>query len=253
MNTPQPLLSLAHISKQFGALHVLDDVSFDIHVGETVGLIGPNGAGKTSLFNVISGLLAPTTGQVWLDGCNLKRSGPVQRTRLGMVRSFQTSRVFPELSILDNIALGMRAGGPGAYAWWQGRHHHQASLAQADALLSDTVFSGRGQQRAAGLSYGEQRILDVLIALAQRPKLLLLDEPTAGLSEFEAQTVMTLVQSLHAQCAILLISHDIDIVFAVSDRIAVLSLGQLLTIDQPAAVRAHPAAVRAYLGDLANV
>src|SRR5690606_24600194 len=145
-----------------------------------------------------------------------------------------------------------RADGAGAYTWWQGRHHHQASLAQADALLSSTHFAGRGQLLAADLSYGEQRILDVLIALAQRPKLLLLDEPTAGLSEFEAQTVMSLVQSQHAQCAILLISHDIDIVFAVSDRIAVLSLGQLLTIGQPAAVRAHPGAIRAYLGDLAS-
>ncbi|MDS1138862.1 ABC transporter ATP-binding protein [Pusillimonas sp. SM2304] len=252
MSAAAPLLRLAHISKQFGALRVLDDVSFDIQPGETVGLIGPNGAGKTSLFNVISGLLAPSTGQLWMDGRNLKQSGPVQRTRLGMVRSFQTSRIFPELSILDNIALGMRAGGPGAYAWWKGGQHHQASLAQADALLSGTVFAGRGRQQAAGLSYGEQRILDVLIALAQRPKLLLLDEPTAGLSGSEAQTVIALVQSQHAQCAILLISHDIDIVFAVSDRIAVLSLGQLLTIDQPAAVRTHPAAIRAYLGDLAS-
>lgn len=252
MNASRPLLELKHVSKRFGALRVLDDVSFDIHAGETVGLIGPNGAGKTSLFNVISGLLAPCDGQVWLDGRNLGRKRSETRARLGLARSFQTSRIFPELSALDNIALALRARGSGAYAWWHGRRHHDASLERAQALLDGTPFAARSHRPAADFSYGEQRILDVLIALAQDPVLLLLDEPTAGLSASEAQAIMALVRSEHARCAILLISHDIDIVFSASDRVAVLSLGRLLTIAEPAAVRAHPEAIRAYLGDLAK-
>jgi len=240
------------VHKHFGGFRAVDGASFEIAKGSITGLIGPNGAGKTSLFNVISGLLAPCSGQVRLGGRSLANKSPEARARWGMARSFQTSRIFPELSLLDNIALGLRACGPDGYAWWRGRARHHASLERASTLLAGTPLVSRGEQPAADLSYGEQRILDVLIALAQKPRLLLLDEPTAGLSAAEAQAIMALVRSAHNQCAILLISHDIDIVFSTSDRVAVLSQGSLLTIGEPAAVRAHPQAIRAYLGDLAT-
>lgn len=245
------LLSTRELALQVGGLSILTDVSLELRAGETLGLIGPNGAGKTTLFNIISGLTRPTGGQVLLQGQDLRSLGPIERARQGLVRSFQTSRIFPELTLLQNLSLAVRIKKYCGYQWWGRKAARAASQHAAQALLEHSALAGRGHQLASALSYGEQRILDVLIALAQQPRVLLLDEPTAGLSESESRDVMALVHARRGQCAVLLISHDIDIVFQECDRIAVLSGGMLLTCDTPEAVRQHAGARQAYLGELA--
>ncbi len=245
------LLSLHNIALRVGGLEILSDVSLDLHAGETLGLIGPNGAGKTTLFNIINGMAQPTAGQVLLDGKDLGAHSPIQRAQQGLVRSFQTSRIFPELNLLQNLALAVRVRTGCAYRWWGGHAARRQADTAAQALLAHSALAGRGQTPARNLSYGEQRILDLLIALAQQPRVLLLDEPTAGLSESESREVMALVHAMRGQCAVLLISHDIDIVFQECDRIAVLSSGVLLTTGTPEQVRRHDGARQAYLGELA--
>lgn len=245
------LLSTRELALHVGGLDILTDVSLELHAGETLGLIGPNGAGKTTLFNLISGLATPSSGQVFLEGKDLRSLGPIERAKQGMVRSFQTSRIFPELTLLQNLALAVRIKKDCAYHWWGRKAARAASQKATEELLEHSALSGRGHVLARSLSYGEQRILDLLIALAQQPRVLLLDEPTAGLSESESREVMALVHAMRGQCAVLLISHDIDIVFQECDRIAVLSSGALLICDTPDAVRQHKGARQAYLGELA--
>lgn len=245
------LLSTRELALHVGGLDILSDVSLELYAGETLGLIGPNGAGKTTLFNIISGLATPSSGQVFLEGKDLRSLGPIERAKQGMVRSFQTSRIFPELTLLQNLALAVRIKKECAYYWWGRKAARAASQQAAQDLLEHSALAGRGHLLAGSLSYGEQRILDLLIALAQQPRVLLLDEPTAGLSESESREVMALVHAMRGQCAVLLISHDIDIVFQECDRIAVLSSGVLLTCDTPNAVRQHAGARQAYLGELA--
>ncbi|MGE8588207.1 MAG: ABC transporter ATP-binding protein [Alcaligenes sp.] len=245
------LLSLRGVALRVGGLEILSCVDLDLQAGETLGLIGPNGAGKTTLFNIINGMARPSAGQVLLDGADLRARSPIQRARLGLVRSFQTSRIFPELNMLQNLTLAVRLKKGCAYRWWGRGAARRDSEAAALALLEHSTLAGRGHIPARSLSYGEQRILDLLIALAQQPRVLLLDEPTAGLSESESREVMALVHAMRGQCAVLLISHDIDIVFQECDRIAVLSSGSLLTTGTPAQVRRHAGVRQAYLGELA--
>lgn len=245
------LLSLHNVCLRVGGLDILNEVSLELRAGETLGLIGPNGAGKTTLFNIINGMAHATSGQVLFDGMDLRARSPIERAQQGLVRSFQTSRIFPELNLLQNLALAIRTRQGGAYRWWGGNAARRNSDTAAHTLLEHSTLAGRGHTLARNLSYGEQRILDLLIALAQQPRVLLLDEPTAGLSESEAQAVMALVHAMRGQCAVLLISHDIDIVFRECDRIAVLSSGVLLTAGTPHDVRRHPGARQAYLGELA--
>lgn len=246
------LLRITDVAKSFGAAPVLESVSFDVRTGETLGLIGPNGAGKTTLFNIITGFLRADTGTVWFEGRALGAMPPPARARLGLVRTFQKSLVFPTQSIRRNVAMAVRARGGGAYRWWGGRATHAQADEAAQALIDGCALKGRGDELVADLSYGEQRIVDMLIALAQSPRVLLLDEPTAGLSTEEAAQLLALVRQHHAQTAVVLIAHDIDVVFRECDRIAVLDLGRLIAIDTPEVVRQHPGVRAAYLGALAE-
>lgn len=244
-----PALLLQDIHQRFGALHVLRGVTLALHRGETLGLIGPNGAGKTSLLNVISGFAQADAGQVMLAGRDISRLAPQARARLGLVRCFQSSHVFPEHSVRDNLVLALRASVGSA----RGVRAHgplARSRAQAHALLGQTPLRGLGGVPARDLSYGQRRLLDLLIALAPKPALLLLDEPTAGLSTAEAAQAMQVVQDLCPHSTTLLVSHDLDIVFAHCDRIAVLNQGQLVTVGSADAIRSDEAAQKAYLGTL---
>ena len=244
------VLELQSISQSFGSLQVLDNVSLSLAAGETLGLIGPNGAGKTSLLNIASGFAQPRKGQVIFKQHNIARLGPAQRARLGIVRSFQSSHIFPQHDIRHNLALALRANDARAYAWMGLSAAMRSSLEQADDIIGQSLFRSRGQTLAGELSYGEQRLLDLLISLAQRPELLLLDEPTAGLSRQEAADAMALLRAAHNQSAIVLVSHDLDIVFGHCDRIAVLNLGALTAVGAPDIVRQHEGARRAYLGSM---
>jgi branched-chain amino acid transport system ATP-binding protein len=249
---PTPLLRIADVAKSFGGAPVLASVSLDVHAGETLGLIGPNGAGKTTLFNIVTGFLAPDAGAVVFDGRQLGAMTPAARARLGLVRTFQKSLVFPTQTVRRNVAMAVRAQHGTAYRWWGGRAAHARADADAQALIDGCALAGRGDEIVADLSYGEQRIVDMLIALAQAPRILLLDEPTAGLSTEEAAQLLALVRQHHADTAVVLIAHDIDVVFRECDRIAVLDLGRLITVDTPEAVRRHPGVQAAYLGALAE-
>jgi branched-chain amino acid transport system ATP-binding protein len=247
-----PILSLSHISKRFDGLQVLEGVSLDVYSGETLGLIGPNGAGKTTLFNIVSGILEASSGTVTFDGQPINHLSPAARARRGMVRTFQKSLVFPELTVLGNLSMAILARRKEGYRWRGGKAVQQQADLEAQRLLQNTTLAAHSNKPASTLSYGEQRILDILLALAQKPRLLLLDEPSAGLSAQESEALFQLLHQQHAQTAIILIAHDIDIIFRESERIAVLNLGRLLIIDRPDIVRADEGARMAYLGELAH-
>lgn len=244
------LLRLQAIHQRFGQLQVLNRVNLSVLAGETLGLIGPNGAGKTSLLNIASGFSRPRSGQVVFKDKNITRLGPARRARLGVTRSFQSSQIFPQHSLQHNLALALRATGAGAYTWLGSMAPLRASLEQADAILARSLFRGRSHLLASALSYGEQRLLDLLVSVAQQPELLLLDEPTAGLSKQEAADAMTLLHQAHGQSTIVLVSHDLDLVFEQCDRIAVLNLGELTALGTPDEVRRHEGAQQAYLGEV---
>lgn len=250
MNTvlaDEPVLRVDNVAKSFGGLKVLTDVSLDVRRGEVLGLIGPNGAGKTTLFNVITGFLKPDHGNVSYLGTGITRAKPYQRVGKGIVRTFQKSMVFPELSVLENLAMAVRAA-KGGYGWWGSRTSLQQSDEQAWHLLEQAGLQRHAEKPVNSLSYGEQRIVDVLISLSIGPKLLLLDEPTAGLSKDEGEHLIRLIQNLGDDTSIVLVTHDIDIVFSVCDRVAVLDLGRMIACDTPAAIKVHEGAQAAYLG-----
>lgn len=242
------LLELQGISQRFGPLQVLDKLCLPVLTGETLGLIGPNGAGKTSLLNIASGFSKPRTGHVIFKGQDITHLGPPRRARLGIMRSFQSSQIFPQHSIRHNLALALRAGNTKAYTWLGSSVPLQTSLALADDIIEHSLFHRRSHRLAGELSYGERRLLDLLISLAQEPELLLLDEPTAGLSKQQAADAMTLLRDIHGKSTVVLVSHDLDLVFEYCDRIAVLNLGELAALDTPGAIRRHEGAQQAYLG-----
>jgi len=246
------ILEISGISKHFGAFQALTDITFDVREGETLGLIGPNGAGKTTLFNVVSGFLRADAGTVRFMGERIERLSPSRLATRGLVRSFQKPMAFPGLTARENIAMAARQRAGDGLRWLGARRALEAAEARAQRLLADSGLGRRGGERMADLSHGEQRMVDVLISLALEPRLLLLDEPTAGLTSAEAERLLEMVRHHDARTAVLLIAHDIEIVFGTCDRIAVLDLGRLLCCGAPEMVRAHPAVRSAYLGALAD-
>jgi len=243
-----PVLQVAAIQKSFAAVPVLRQIDLEVGAGEALGLIGPNGAGKTTLFNIMSGFVTPDAGQVRLQGRDITHMTPECRARLGVVRTFQKSLVFPTMSVRRNVAMAVRAAQSTGYQWWRAAPALRQADAQAQALVEAGGLASRADTLAANLSYGEQRTLDLLIALAQRPRLLLLDEPTAGLSEAESHRLLDLIATHHADIALVLVSHDIDVVFRMCSRIAVMDLGVLIANDTPHAIRADARVIAAYLG-----
>ena len=243
-----PALAIEGVAKSFGGLKVLSDVSVTLGQGECLGLIGPNGAGKTTLFNIVTGFLFPDQGRVALGGEDITRAKPDVRVHAGLVRTFQKSMAFPELSVRENLALAARSRTGEGYGWFGSRKAVAAADEAADELLTRAQLRDRADLPVAGLSYGEQRIVDVLVSLAMRPRVLLLDEPTAGLSRAEGEHLIEVVRTLGEDLSTILIAHDLDIVFGVCDRVAVLDLGRLIACDTPDAIKAHEGAQAAYLG-----
>ena len=243
-----PILELRGIGKRFGAFRALDGIDLVVRPGETLGLIGPNGAGKTTLFNVVTGFLPPDQGSVHFGGRALHRMTPARRVRLGLVRTFQKAMVFPALSLHESIALAARQSAGIGLRWFGAARARAAAAARADALIAGAGLERHRNRPVGTLAYGEQRMADVLLSLALQPRLLLLDEPTAGLAAAEAEQLLDTVARHAPDAATVLIAHDIDVVFARSDRIAVLDYGRLLCCDTPHAVRTDPAVLAAYLG-----
>ena len=242
------LFSVVGLVKNFGALRATDGVSLDVRSGEIHALIGPNGAGKSTLINQISGLIRPDAGRVLLDGVDLTPRSMHARVRLGLSRCFQITSVFRQSSVLDNLLLAAQAHTGSSLRLWKDRRRETALTDTAHAL-AQRVGLGTDLHRIAGtLPHGAQRQLDVALALAAEPKLLLLDEPMAGMGPEDSERMTELIAQLRRDMAILLIEHDMKAVFALADRISVLVYGRVLMTGGVDDVRGNPQVQAVYLG-----
>ena len=248
------LLSASGVSKRFGGVQALRDVSLTIRRGEVYGLIGPNGAGKTSFFNVLTGLYSPDEGRVTFDGRDLPPGVPHRVAGAGIARTFQNIRLFGAMSALENVMVGrhirLRTGVIGAILRTPAaRAEEAATEARAHELLRYVGIDQLANQQATHLSYGDQRRLEIARALASEPKLLALDEPAAGMNATETAGLRTLIEKLRGDgLTVLLIEHDVKLVMGLCDRVAVLDYGEKIAEDIPDVVRRHPRVITAYLG-----
>ena len=247
----EPVLRLEHLSKSFGALKVTDGINLDILAGETHAIIGPNGAGKTTLIHQISGALAPDAGRIVFDGRDVTHLPMPARAHLGLARSFQITHVLPRFTALENVALAVQARSGSSFHFWQPAAREEALNAPAMEALEVVDLTARAHTPAGSLSHGEKRRLELAIALAQAPKLLLLDEPMAGAGAEETRRLVATLKGLKRRYTIVLVEHDMQAVFALADRISVLVEGRIIATGTPQAVRANPAVRAAYLGEAA--
>ena len=242
------LLVADQLVKRFGALLATDHVSFEVEQGEIHALIGPNGAGKSTLVNLISGLLSADSGKLVLDGADLTGLAPHQRVAAGLSRCFQITSIFPKQTVGDNLLLAVQAHAGSSFGCLRRRDADAALMAAAQALAARVHLTAEWDRVAGTLPHGAQRKLDVALAIAAKPKLLLLDEPMAGMGPVESAEMVTLIQSLRADMAILLIEHDMDAVFRLADRISVLVYGKVLTCGSAQDIKADPQVQAVYLG-----
>jgi len=245
----EPVLRLQGLYKSFGSLVVTDNVTLDVMPGEMHAIIGPNGAGKTTLIDQISGLAAPDDGSIAFDGADVTRLPAQARALRGLSRSFQITSILPDFPVLENVALAVQAQAGSSFRFL-GRASREAALnAPALAALEQAGIADRAPVRAGALSHGEKRALELAIALAMKPKLLLLDEPMAGIGREETDRMVELLLRLKGRLTMILVEHDMAAVFALADRISVLIRGRVLLTDAPDKVRADPQVVAAYLGE----
>ena len=246
------LLDVRAVSKHFGGVYALNNASLSVARGEVHALIGPNGAGKTTLIHVLSGALPLDGGQVVFDGADLVKRPMHERVTLGLARSYQITNIFKRLTVLDNVAMAVqsRARDWGtSFSFWKPFSLDSAIIDEAHALLAQVSLTGMATRLGGQLSHGEQRSLEVALALATKPKLLLLDEPMAGMGSEESERMVELIEHLAQQVTILLVEHDMDAVFRLADRISVLVGGAVIASGAPEAIRADAEVRRAYLGD----
>lgn len=247
------LLEAKSISKHFGSLVAVDNVSLCVAQGELRAIIGPNGAGKTTFFNLITGLFRPTTGRLALDGQDITQAGVTQRVAMGMARTFQVTEIFPELSVRENARIAVESACGFRMRPWVSRHEKNLVRDRIEEVLIATGLTNQPDRIVGELSHGDQRSAEIAMALALRPRILLLDEPTAGMGEEETYQVALLIRRLHRQLGytIVLIEHDMRVVFNLADRITVLAEGRLLAEGAPQEIADDPAVQAAYLGKAA--
>ena len=244
-----PLLDVRGLHKRFGGVRATDGVDLAVRHGEIHALIGPNGAGKTTLVAQLAGQLDSDSGSVQFDGHDVTRLPAHQRARRGLVRSFQITRLFGSLSVRDNLALAVQAAAGRIYPAWRPVRADSELNDRAGALLARLGLTDQADARVEQLSHGGQRALEVGLALAGAPKLVLLDEPLAGMGGEESQAMLELIAGLRSDCAVLLIEHDVAAVFRLADTVSVLVNGRVIASGAPAAVRADAGVIAAYLGD----
>ena len=244
-----PLLHVDNLVKRFGGLAATDHASLQVKCGEIHALIGPNGAGKTTLIHQISGALPPDEGCIVFDGADLTHTAMHQRTRLGLVRSYQITSVFMRLTVQDNLGLAIQAGEGSSFQFLRAARSEHARYARAAEVAERVGLQAQLMQPAGALSHGEQRQLEVGLALATSPKLMLLDEPMAGMGPDESERMVQLLQSLRGDTTLLLVEHDMDAVFRLADTISVLVSGQVMACGTAEQIKNDAAVKRAYLGD----
>ena len=248
MNTDTPALELREIHKQFGATQIIRGVSLTVRHGERHAIIGPNGAGKSTLFNLVSGSLAPTSGAIRLDGEDVTGEPPHRMYRRGLSRSFQVTNVFPRLSVYENVrcsvlwSLGLR------YSFWHRVDKLIDANRRTEHVLEQIRLTARRNVPAGVLTYAELRALEIGITIAGDSRLILLDEPTAGMSRAEAAAAVELIRSVSQGRTLVMVEHDMSVVFDLADRITVLVYGKVIASDAPAAIRANEQVRAAYLG-----
>jgi branched-chain amino acid transport system ATP-binding protein len=245
----EAILEARGLRKAFGALAATDGVSLELREGETHAIIGPNGAGKTTLIGQLSGTLRPDSGQIRFAGEDVTRLTAPQRAKKGFARSFQITSIYRDFTALDNVALAVQAHAGHGFRFWKPAREERALRDPARAVLDEVGLGERAGVLAANLAHGEQRQLEVAMALATRPRLLLLDEPVAGMGLEESQRMVQFLAGLKGKQSIILVEHDMDAVFTLADRISVLVYGRIIASGRPEEVRANAEVRRAYLGE----
>ncbi len=246
---PEPLLQIEALSKRFGGVVAADDITLDIPPGEFHAVIGPNGAGKTTLIGLIAGEVAPQLGSVRFEGSDITRLPAHRRARLGLARSFQITSLFSEFTALDNVALAAQAHRGHSFQFWRDARREEELRKPAQAALARVGLAQRAGVRVAQLSHGEHRQLEIAMALVAEPRLLLLDEPMAGMGPEESARMVEMLRELKGSMTVLLIEHDMETVFALADRLTVLVYGRIIASGDPETVRADAAVRQAYLGE----
>jgi branched-chain amino acid transport system ATP-binding protein len=247
-----PFLRLDNVSRHFGTLKAVDAVSFDMAAGELRAVIGPNGAGKTTFFNLISGLLPPTSGEVVFEGETITQQTIVKRVAKGIVRTFQITEILPDLTVYENIRVGVETAARVNAKPWISREERVVIRRRVEELIDTVDLNGKVNRVVGEMAHGDQRVVEVAVALAVKPRLLLLDEPTAGMGDHETDHMVGLIRKLHTEqgMSILFIEHDMDIVFGIAQRITVLDQGRVLAEGTPDAISIDAKVRAAYLGTI---
>lgn len=243
-----PILQVSGLTKRFGGLTATDSLTFSLENGETHALIGPNGAGKTTLIAQLQGDLQPDSGTIRFLGCDITRERTDRRARRGMARSFQITSVFPKFTALTNVAMAVQASQGHSYRFWRSAVHDPALVEPALSALTTIGLAPRADVLASMMSHGERRQLELAMALAMKPKMLLLDEPMAGIGRQDAVRLTGILKELKSQYTILLVEHDMDVVFSLADRVSVLVAGRVIATGTPSEIRASQEVRLSYLG-----
>jgi branched-chain amino acid transport system ATP-binding protein len=252
MTATAPALQLVDVHKSFGETPIIRGVSLEIHKGERHAIIGPNGAGKSTLFNLVSGRFAPTRGSIVLNGDPIAGEPPFRIYRRGLARSFQVTNIFPRLSVFENIRCSVLWSLGYGYSFWRNVRGLRDANERTDAILDQIRLTQRRNALAGVLTYAEQRALEIGITIAGNAEVILLDEPTAGMSRAEAANAVELVRSISQGRTLVMVEHDMGVVFDLADRISVLVYGEIIASDVPARIRENPAVQAAYLGSEAD-
>jgi branched-chain amino acid transport system ATP-binding protein len=241
-------LVVENLSKQFGGLRALDEVCFSVEAGERFAIIGPNGAGKTTLFQLLSGMLPPSNGRIFVFGKDITKLSAHRRAALGIGRTFQITNLFLNLTVLDNVLLALEASGLTRFNLLRPIYSYKHFLARAENILNQWGMWNRRDVPVRSLSYGEQRQLEIILTLSQNRSLLLLDEPTCGLSPEEAKSFVSMIHAFSRDFSILLIDHDMDVIFDIAEKVMVLHFGRVLALGSPEEVKRNPQVQEIYMG-----